>query len=149
MEITDEEYAAAAARGAEIHRSGHAVAARYDREARRVVVELHTSLEVSFPSELVQELANHLGFIHTNIKHPRKVLLAKRPRKLIPWRILRQNSRLLFFSSNIHLFFRSSCNCCSRRQCRFCIPCYLFRRILRRRCCRHCIDLPFLRAAVT
>ena len=34
MEITDEEYAAATALGEEIHRKGHAIAARYDREAR-------------------------------------------------------------------------------------------------------------------
>jgi hypothetical protein len=57
MEITDEEYAAAAARGAEIHRQGHAIAARYDREAKRVVIELHNGLEVSFPPEIVQDLA--------------------------------------------------------------------------------------------
>lgn len=56
MEITDEEYAAAAARGAEIYRQSHATAARYDREARRVVIELHNGLKVSVPSEFVQEL---------------------------------------------------------------------------------------------
>lgn len=57
MEITDEEYAAAAALGEETHRRGHAIAARYDREARRVIIELHNGLEVSFPPEIHQDLA--------------------------------------------------------------------------------------------
>lgn len=57
MEITDEELRAAEARGEEIHRKGHAVAARYDREARRVVIELHNGLEVSFSPEIHQDLA--------------------------------------------------------------------------------------------
>ncbi len=57
MEITDEEYAAAAARGEETRRKGHAVAARYDRNARRVVIELHNGLELSFPPEIAQDLA--------------------------------------------------------------------------------------------
>ncbi len=58
MEITDEELRAAEARTDELRARGHAVAARYDRDAGRVVVSLHNGVELSFPAAISQPLAN-------------------------------------------------------------------------------------------
>ncbi len=57
MAITDKELATANARGRELSRTvPHAVAARYDRERDRVVLELSTGLEVAFAPKAAQGL---------------------------------------------------------------------------------------------
>lgn len=56
-EITKEEHAEAERRMDELRRAGYAVAARYDAGRDRVVVTLHTGVEVAFPPALEQELA--------------------------------------------------------------------------------------------
>lgn len=56
-EITREEHDRARQRMREARRAGYAVAAHYDPERARVVVTLHTGVEVAFPPDLAQELA--------------------------------------------------------------------------------------------
>jgi hypothetical protein len=57
MAITDEDFAAANARGRKrLRTASHAVAARYDGERDRIVVELGTGVEVAFPPHDAQGL---------------------------------------------------------------------------------------------
>lgn len=56
-DITEEEHAAAERRMDELRRAGYAVAVRYDAGRDRVVVTLHTGVEVAFPPALEQELS--------------------------------------------------------------------------------------------
>lgn len=57
MEITDEDWAAAEARTAELRAAAHAVAACHDRATGRVVLNLHNGAEFSFPAAIAQPLA--------------------------------------------------------------------------------------------
>ncbi len=57
MAVTDEEFGRAEARVEALPQAGHAVAARYDRRASRIVVRLNTGLELVFPPALVEGLA--------------------------------------------------------------------------------------------
>jgi hypothetical protein len=57
MEISEAEFAQAEARGAALRAAGHAVSARYDRRRSRVVVTLHTGVELTFPTRIVEDLA--------------------------------------------------------------------------------------------
>ena len=44
---------------AQAHRqAGYVVAARYDRRTSRVIVKLNTGVQISFPSRLIQDLAD-------------------------------------------------------------------------------------------
>ena len=58
MAITEAELAHAEDRMAALQDGGHAVSARYDRHRKRVVVVLDTGIEVTFPSQLAEGLAN-------------------------------------------------------------------------------------------
>ena len=58
MAITEEELAKAEARMAETRAAGHAVSARYDRRRSRVVVALNTGIELTFPTQLAEGLAD-------------------------------------------------------------------------------------------
>ena len=58
MAITEQQVAAAEARLRETRRGGHAVAARYDRRASRIVVRLDSGLELAFPPGLAEGLAS-------------------------------------------------------------------------------------------
>ena len=55
--MTEQELAQAEARMQARRQAGHAVAARYDRRASRIVVRLNTGLELSFPPALAEGLA--------------------------------------------------------------------------------------------
>jgi hypothetical protein len=57
MAITEQEFARAEARMEELRQTGHAVSARYDRRASRIVVRLSTGLELAFPPALAEGLA--------------------------------------------------------------------------------------------
>jgi hypothetical protein len=57
MAVTEEEFGQAEARAAGLRQAGHAVAARYDRRASRIVVRLNTGLELAFPPALAEGLA--------------------------------------------------------------------------------------------
>ncbi|MBN9510848.1 MAG: DUF2442 domain-containing protein [Alphaproteobacteria bacterium] len=57
MAVTEEEFAQAEASAAALRQAGHAVAARYDRRASRIVVRLNTGLELAFPPALAEGLA--------------------------------------------------------------------------------------------
>ena len=57
MAITDEDLREAEDRMEVMRRAGFAVAARLDAERRRIVLTLHTGVEVSFPPEIAQDLA--------------------------------------------------------------------------------------------
>lgn len=56
MALAEQEFAQAEDRMAALRRAGHAVSARYDRGASRVVVRLNTGLELAFPPELAEGL---------------------------------------------------------------------------------------------
>lgn len=58
MAITETEYSKAEQRMQALREHGHAVAARYDRRRARVVVSLNTGVEVTFPPELAEGLAD-------------------------------------------------------------------------------------------
>ena len=57
MTVTEQELAQAEERMQALRQAGHAVAARYDRRASRIVVRLNTGLELSFPPALAEGLA--------------------------------------------------------------------------------------------
>lgn len=57
MAISDREYNEAAGRGRALAEAGHAVDARYDRRRQRVVIKLHTGMELTFPARLAEGLA--------------------------------------------------------------------------------------------
>lgn len=57
MEITESDLRRAEERMEELRAAGYAVAARYDPERDRVVVTLHTGVELSFPPAIAQELS--------------------------------------------------------------------------------------------
>lgn len=57
MAMTEQEFAQAEARMQALREAGHAVAARYDRRASRIVVRLNTGLELAFPPALAEGLA--------------------------------------------------------------------------------------------
>ena len=57
MTVTEQELAQAEARMQALRQAGHAVSARYDRRASRIVVRLNTRLELSFPPALAEGLA--------------------------------------------------------------------------------------------
>ncbi|KAA6182160.1 DUF2442 domain-containing protein [Thiohalocapsa marina] len=56
MAITDDVIQQAEARMAAARDHAHAVAARYDRRTRRVIVRLHSGLELAIPPHLVEGL---------------------------------------------------------------------------------------------
>lgn len=58
MDLTDQEFAEAEARGAALREKGHATAARYDHKANRLIVSLHNGVELTVPVHLIQDLAN-------------------------------------------------------------------------------------------
>lgn len=58
MAITDDTRQHAEARLAAERDHAHAVSARYDRRTKRVIVRLHTGLELSIPPSLVEGLAD-------------------------------------------------------------------------------------------
>lgn len=57
MAVTEQELAQAEARSEKQRQAGHAVTARYDRRASRIVVGLNTGLELAFPPALAEGLA--------------------------------------------------------------------------------------------
>lgn len=57
MAITEREFERAEARTQALRRAGHAVAARYDRRAARVIVTLNTGVLIAFPVALAEGLA--------------------------------------------------------------------------------------------
>jgi hypothetical protein len=57
MTITDREFAQAEKRMAMLREAGHAVSARYDRRTARVVVNLNTGVQVTFPVRLTEGLS--------------------------------------------------------------------------------------------
>ena len=58
MAMPEKEFAQAEARMRALRQAGHAVAARYDRRASRIVVRLNTRLELAFPPALAEGLAD-------------------------------------------------------------------------------------------
>lgn len=56
--ITQEEFTAGEARMAAKRAAGHATAARYDATSGRVIVVLHTGVELSFPAAIAQGLSD-------------------------------------------------------------------------------------------
>jgi hypothetical protein len=58
MAVTEKEFTEAEARMQALRQAGHAVAARYDRKASRIVVRLSTGLELAFPPALAEGLAD-------------------------------------------------------------------------------------------
>ena len=58
MAVTEQQFADAEARMEALRQTGHAVSARYDRRASRIVVRLNTGLELAFPPALAEGLAN-------------------------------------------------------------------------------------------
>lgn len=57
MEISEQEFQQAVARGAELRQAGHAVTARYDPSQQRIVVGLHNGVEIAVPVHLIEDLA--------------------------------------------------------------------------------------------
>jgi len=57
MAVTEQQLEEAEARMAESRAAGHVVSARYDRRRGRVVVALHTGVELTFPAALAEGLA--------------------------------------------------------------------------------------------
>ena len=57
MVITEYELQQAERRTQDLRKTGHAVAARYDRRSGRVVVQLNTGVQVAFPPRLAEGLA--------------------------------------------------------------------------------------------
>ncbi|KXF78363.1 hypothetical protein ATN84_00730 [Paramesorhizobium deserti] len=58
MAVTEQEFAEAEARMQAHREAGHAVSARYDRRASRVVVSLNTGVQLAVPVRLVEGLAD-------------------------------------------------------------------------------------------
>jgi len=58
MAATEKEFTEAETRMQALRQAGHAVAARYDRKASRIVVRLSTGLELAFPPALAEGLAD-------------------------------------------------------------------------------------------
>ena len=58
MAITEQELAQAEARMEAIRAAGHAVSARDDRRRARVVVALNTGVELTFPTQIAEGLAD-------------------------------------------------------------------------------------------
>lgn len=58
MAVTEKEFAKAEARMEALRQAGHAVAARYDRKASRIVVGLGNGLAFSFPPVPAEGLAD-------------------------------------------------------------------------------------------
>ena len=58
MTITETELKQAEDRMMTVQDGGHAVSARYNRRSKRVIVALNTGVEVAFPSQLAEGLAN-------------------------------------------------------------------------------------------
>ncbi|GAA3274878.1 Protein of unknown function [Sphingomonas sp. OV641] len=58
MAITERDLAKAEKRMAAKREAGHAVSARYDRRRSRVVVALNTGVELTFPTQLAEGLAD-------------------------------------------------------------------------------------------
>lgn len=58
MAITERDLAKAEKRMAAKREAGHAVSARYDRRRSRVVVALNTGVELTFPTQLTEGLAD-------------------------------------------------------------------------------------------
>lgn len=58
MAATEKEFTEAEARMQALRQAGHAVTARYDRKASRIVVRLSTGLELAFPTALAEGLAD-------------------------------------------------------------------------------------------
>jgi hypothetical protein len=57
MEITEAEFSQAKARIAEMRKGLIAIAARYDRRRKRIVVDLSNEVEFTFPPDIAQGLA--------------------------------------------------------------------------------------------
>ena len=57
MAVTKRELEQAEARISAQRQAGHAVSARYDRRASRIVLELNTGVQVAFPASLAEGLA--------------------------------------------------------------------------------------------
>lgn len=58
MAVTERDFAQAEMRAQSRRETGYAVSARYDRRSSRVVVKLHTDVQVSFPPRLAEGLAD-------------------------------------------------------------------------------------------
>ena len=58
MAITETQFERARERAREEREAGHALSARYDRRRRRVVVQLSTGIELTFPAALAEGLAD-------------------------------------------------------------------------------------------
>ncbi len=58
MAVTDPEFERAEDRARNEREAGHALSARYDRRRRRVVVQLSTGIELTFPAALAEGLAD-------------------------------------------------------------------------------------------
>jgi len=57
MAVPEGEFEAAELRMATLREAGHAVSARYDRRASRVVIMLSTGVQLAFPARLAEGLA--------------------------------------------------------------------------------------------
>lgn len=58
MEISEQDFTAAVARGEQARQGGYAVTAEYDRRQRRLVVGLNNGVTVMVPVTLLEELAD-------------------------------------------------------------------------------------------
>lgn len=58
MAITEHELTQAESRMQDIRAAGHAVSARYDRRRSRIVVALNTGVELTFPTDIAEGLAD-------------------------------------------------------------------------------------------
>jgi len=58
MDVTEREFEDAKTRMAELRDAGHAISARYDRRASRIVVMLNTGVQLAFPTRLAEGLAD-------------------------------------------------------------------------------------------
>ena len=57
MAVTEQEFERAEARAQEEREAGHVLSARYDRRRRRVLLQLNTGVELTFPAEMAEGLA--------------------------------------------------------------------------------------------
>lgn len=58
MDLTDQEFSEAEARGVALREKGYATAARYDHKANRLIISLHNGVEMTVPVHLIQDLAD-------------------------------------------------------------------------------------------
>ena len=58
MEITDQEFQQAEKRAAKLRQEGYAVAAHYDQQTSRIIVTLNTDVQISFPTQRTEGLAD-------------------------------------------------------------------------------------------